>query len=77
MLEAVYQKALVDDWHDRGRLKNLRRIGAQEPVPTQVLRHTCANDDELRHLEAVQDLVELEPLRAHGAAEGSRPAVRS
>ena len=45
MLEAVDQKALVDDWHDRGRLKNLRRIGAQEPVPTQVLRHTCANDD--------------------------------
>jgi hypothetical protein len=34
MLEAVDQKALFDYWHDRVRLKNLPRIGAQEHVPT-------------------------------------------
>jgi chromosome segregation ATPase len=63
MLEAASQKALFDYWHDRVRLKNLPRIGAQEHVPTQVLRHQCTNYDELRHLKAVQDLDELERCR--------------
>lgn len=51
MLEAVDQKALFDYWHDRVRLKNLPRIGAQEHVPTQVLRDACPNYDELRTVQ--------------------------
>lgn len=63
MLGGADQKALFDYWHDRVRLRNLKRIGAQEHVPTQELRHECTNYDELRHLKAVQELDELERCR--------------
>jgi hypothetical protein len=63
MLGGADQKALFDYWHDRVRLRNLKRISAQEHVPTQELRHECTNYDELRHLKAVQELDELERCR--------------
>ena len=63
MLGGADQKALFDYWHDRVRLSNLNRIGAQEHVTTQELRHECTNYDELRRLKAVQDLDELERCR--------------
>ena len=63
MLGGADQKALFDYWHDRVRLTNLKRIGAQEHVTTQELRHECTNYDELRHLKAVQELDELERCR--------------
>jgi hypothetical protein len=63
MLGGADQKALFDDWHDRVRLTNLKRLGAREHVTTQELRHECTNDDELRQLKAVQELDELERCR--------------
>ena len=63
MLDGADQKALFDDWHDRVRLTNLKRLGAREHVTTQELRHECTNDDELRQLKAVQELDELERCR--------------
>jgi hypothetical protein len=63
MLGGADQKALFDYWHDRVRLTNLKRIGAQEHVTTQELRHECTNYDELRRLKAVQELDELERCR--------------
>ena len=63
MLGDVGQKALFDYWHDRVRLTNLKRLGAREHVTTEELRHECTNYDELRRLNAVQDLDELERCR--------------
>ncbi|MCX5946494.1 MAG: hypothetical protein NTZ53_14630 [Cyanobacteria bacterium] len=63
MLGGADQKALFDYWHDRVRLTNLQRIGAQEHIQTQELRHECTNYDELRRLKAVQELDELERCR--------------
>ncbi len=63
MLGGADQKALFDYWHDRVRLKNLERIGAQEHVPTPELRHECTNYDQLRQEKAVRDLDELERCR--------------
>jgi len=63
MLGGADQKALFDYWHDRVRLTNLQRIGAQEHIHTQELRHECTNYDELRRLKAVQELDELERCR--------------
>jgi hypothetical protein len=63
MLGGLDQKALFDYWHDRVRLTNLQRLAAREHVTTQELRHECTNYDELRHLQAVQELDELERCR--------------
>jgi hypothetical protein len=63
MLGGADQKALFDYWHDRVRLTNLKRLGAREHVTTQELRHECTNYDELRRLNAVQELDELERCR--------------
>lgn len=57
------QKALFDYWYDRVQLRNLKRIGAQEHVTTQELRHECTNYDQLRQLPLVQELDELERCR--------------
>ncbi len=57
------QKALFDYWYDRVQLRNLKRIGAQEHVTTQELRHECTNYDQLRQLPLVQELDELERSR--------------
>jgi hypothetical protein len=57
------QKALFDYWYDRVQLRNLKRIGAQEHVTTQELRHECTNYDQLRQLPLVQELDDLERCR--------------
>ncbi len=63
MLGGLNQKDLFDYWHGRVVLKNLKRIGAQEHVTTQELRHACTNYDQLRNLPEVQSLDELERCR--------------
>lgn len=63
MLGGADQKALFDYWYDRVQLRNLKRIGAQEHVTTQELRHECTNYDQLRQLPVVQELDELERSR--------------
>jgi hypothetical protein len=60
MLGGADQKALFAYWHDRVQLTNLERLGAREHVTTQELRHECTNYDELRQLEAVRELDDLE-----------------
>ncbi len=63
MVGGASQKALFDYWYDRVQLRNLPRIGAQEHVTTQELRHECTNYDALRQLPLVQALDELERCR--------------
>ncbi|MFM7676006.1 MAG: hypothetical protein ACKO5F_10580 [Synechococcus sp.] len=63
MLDGLNQKELFDHWLGRVVLKNLKRIGAQEHVTTQELRHDCTNYDQLRNLPEVQSLDELERCR--------------
>jgi hypothetical protein len=57
------QKDLFDYWYEQVQLKNLKRIGAQEHVTTQELRHECTNYDQLRQLPLVQKLDALDRCR--------------